>query len=309
MAESKVNLGSADAVERDLRGMADTELAVDLIGYGDDAVYGLAERGLRAMQRDTEQGELWKRIRNLGADVGPTKSLPGLSAMYNAGKKRTHTFSTPGSRGFIEVPPGGIITNPNVSKGVIRHELAHHGFETLRSSMGEGENAVPVPMDALSRILEKDDSSDAEHLLIESLDASVRLKTGEKLSEELQAAGRAGFDDIARYMNEPSEENRDQALYRIQRALSKPLWSNHFDQTVYKTAKAMLKEDGALNREASLDSQILPYQILDSLMQASMNFNTKPDAGYADGGIVSLPVDNKMVNPEILSQIERIMGR
>jgi len=161
----------------------------------------------------------------------------------------------------------------------------------------------------LSKTIAKKTSGDAEHLLIESLDAASRLKTGRKLPESLQAIGRLGFDTIARYMNEPSDENRDQALHRIQQALTRPSRENYFDRSVYNTAIKMLKEDGVFSREIPVANQILPYQLLDSLMQASMNFNTRPYAKYADGGIATLPVDNKMVNPEILSQIERIMGR
>lgn len=333
MAESKVktgpDYGKDPYARQQLQDMADTEFVVDLIGYGDDSAYGLAERGIRAMQRTTLPGELWERVRNLGADLGPDKSMEGIAAVYNTNPKKSKHVTNRGSRGLVRILPRSILLNPDASVDTIRHELAHHGFETIRPSFDDertvvnfGEkNVVPVPMDALSRVLEKDASSDAEHLLIESLEASNRLKAGRELSEKEIKLGRSGFDDIARYMNEPSKENSEQALRRIQRALSKPLWNNLFDQTVVKTAEAVLKEDGVFNEKKRLDYQILPYQLLDSLMQASMNFNTKPDAGQirfeknrfesggAVGGVAALPVDNKMINPEILSQIERIMGR
>lgn len=293
MAESRVNLGAADAVERDLRGMADTELVVDLLGSGDDAAYGLAERGIRSMQRDTEQGELYTRIRNLGADLGPNKGLSGSVAIYNPSYHKTKDFGVSGSRGPVTVPPQSILINPGGSTAdTIRHEQAHHGFSVIRPSLPtRGDEYVesefmPVPMDALSKILAKGSSSDAEHLLIESLDAASRLKTGYKLPESQQAVGRLEFDDIARYMNEPSDKNRKQAIHRIQQALSNPSRESLFDRNVYNTAVRMLKEDGVFSRKIPVVNQILPYQLLDSLMQASMNFNTKPDLGYGEGGPV-----------------------
>ena len=302
MAESRVNTGAADAVQRyledreqrHLRGLADTELTVDLIGYGDDSAYGLAERGMQSINLSTRHGDLWEKIRNVGADLGPDAGLSGAGAVYNKDKFKPHVFSSIGSRGVVKVAPGGILTNPSISTGGIRHELAHRGFDALRRSMDLGVYEVPVPMDALSKVLEKGDSSDAEHLLIESLDASTRLKTGEKLSKEEQSVGRLGFDTIAQYMNDPSDENRDQALHRIQQALSRPSRSNFFDRSVYNTAIHMLKEDGVFSRKTPIANQILPYQLLDSLMQASMNFNTKPDTGreayffeeFDQGGVV-----------------------
>lgn len=302
MAESRVNTGDADAVQRyledreqrHLRGLADTELTVDLIGYGDDSAYGLAERGIQSINSSTRRGDLWEKIRNVGADLGPDAGLSGAGAIYNKDKSKPHVFSSIGSRGVVEVAPGGILTNPSISTGGIRHELAHRGFDALRRSMDLGGYEVPVPVDALSKVLEKGDSSDAEHLLIESLDASTRLKTGEKLSKEAQSVGRLGFDTIAQYMNDPSDENRDQALHRIQQALSRPSRSNFFDRSVYNTAIHMLKEDGVFSRKTPIANQILPYQLLDSLIQASMNFNTKPDTGrevhpferFDQGGVV-----------------------
>jgi hypothetical protein len=41
----------------------------------------------------------------------------------------------------------------------------------------------------------------------------------------------------------------------------------------------------------------------------SVRIEVEPEINKAEGGVVNLPVDNKMINPEILSQIERIMGR
>lgn len=46
---------------------------------------------------------------------------------------------------------------------------------------------------------------------------------------------------------------------------------------------------------------------LDGRMQSLRE--AEPEIKKADGGIAALPVDDKMINPEILSQIERIMGR
>lgn len=41
----------------------------------------------------------------------------------------------------------------------------------------------------------------------------------------------------------------------------------------------------------------------------SVRIEVEPEINKAEGGVVDLPVDNRMINPEILSQIERIMGR
>ena len=311
MAESRVNTGPGYGNDTykldDLFGLADTEFVVDVIGSGEDMASNLAQRGLRDMQRRTPEGGLSTLIRNLGGLATREEfQLPGVAGNYNP-NKFPKTMGK-GPRGPIEISPEGILVEQNAEPSTIRHELEHAGIRRLTNPSDfdkvQAGGVYPyqlrdVPLDDLSLLIEARNtaknnfySDDLDHFLIESMQASQNLRRG-NLSEK-DRWGRDSFLVIGNYLNNPTQENREAAIERIQNVISTTpkTGTSYGDKVIYNTALSIATKRGAGLRELPLEQEILPYELLDSLEQAIMNFNMPPEkeysqkTTYADGGAV-----------------------
>lgn len=225
-------------------------------------------------------------------------------ALYRRGSpgKPEITIHEGGFRGDVKMRPGDLVLNPDAPAETIHHELAHHGVNVRRNQPYEGEGGT------FTKLILLDSSTPVEELVAETLDAISLKKSGKKRPDKYEAAGRNKLDVIAEYLVNRTPENKTKAAKLIQDALIYGDSDRYDNSLLQESVFAVLRSGGDVQFGPKVRYMHGNF-VLDNLEKAVDYFNAEPEAEYADGGIVSLPVDNKMVNPEILSQIERIMGR
>ena len=294
----------------DLYGLADTEFVVDLIGSGGDTASNLAQRGLREIQLRSPEGGLSSLIRNLGGDATVEELPLYIAGVPSAGVYNPNTFPVPvregssktayeGSRGPVNIPSRGIIVGQDAEKGVIRHELEHAGIKSITDPLDVGMSPVEsAPLSILSEVIRersiKDRSpytSNPEHFLIESMQASEQIRSGENLPEEYKEE-RESFYPIGRYLNNPTPENRDIVLRVLDDILTMPAKdynkAPYGEQVILGARQDMLhflrmdqRKRGVPEEYLFTAEEITPEMLLENLEKSIENFNAPVERGYS----------------------------
>ena len=320
----------------DLQGMADTEFVVDLIGSGDDMASNLAQRGLRDIQRRSTEGGLSTFIRNLGGDATVEEfQMPDGLGYYNPSTEPVpmgEGYSDEpyiGSRGPVTIAPRGIILGQNAEKGTIRHELEHAGITALTNPLNvdiqQAGGKYPyelldTPISALSRVISDRNTAEmspytdyADHFLIESMQASERLRSGQGLSDE-NVRQRESFFVIGDYLNNPTPEKKAVVLKLLEDIMSitpEEYGKASYGEKVILNAgydimgffrKKQLAEGVPRDQLINID-RITPEFLLQNLEQSIANYGSPPEKRYStkvfekggevEGGIVTIPVDRE----------------